>query len=171
MEQKNACLEEMKRCLEEQKKRYPLMNGEDIVKFAFQGMLGVGHLIESKTKALEWLQKEMDGLEADPEEILEEKISTDWIRLNLRAAKARGIKAEDLIDPLCCSAKMKPLPFTRQDIYDFCIRADNSEEMKAAAGKVLDENWLPRHSAQYREAYAPAYRVMYKDYREFRQER
>ena len=38
--------------------------------------------------------KEMDALEADPEEPLVEKISTDWVRLNLRAAKARGKTAD-----------------------------------------------------------------------------
>ena len=166
---KIACAEEMKRCLEEQKKRYPLMNEEDVVKFAFQGMLGVGHLIDSEGKALEWLKKEMDALEADPEEPLVEKISTDWVRLNLRAAKARGKTAEELVYPLCCSAKMKPLSFTRQNVYNFCVKLDGSEAMKAAAVKVLDEGWLPRHSEKYREAYAPAYRVMYKDFRKFRQ--
>ena len=165
-----ACVEEMKRCLEEQKKRYPLMNEEDVVKFAFQGMLGVGHLIDSEEKALEYLKKEMDTVEADPEEPLEEKISTEWIRLNLRAAKACGKTAEELVVPLCCSAKMKPLSFTRQDVYDFCVKLDDSEAMKAAAGKVLEKGWLPRHSEKYREAYAPAYRVMYKYYRKFRQE-
>ena len=108
--------------------------------------------------------------EADPEEPLEEKISTEWIRLNLRAAKACGKTAEELVVPLCCSAKMKPLSFTRQDVYNFCVKLDGSEAMKAAAGKVLEEGWLPRHSEKYREAYAPAYRVMYKDYRKFRQE-
>ena len=40
--------------------------------------------------------------------------------------------------------------------------------MKEAATRILDENWLPRHSEAYRAAYAPAYRVMYKDYRKFR---
>jgi len=39
------------------------------------------------------------------------------------------------------------------------------EKMKAAAEKVLDENWLPSHSDQYRNAYHPAYRVVYKDYK------
>ena len=165
---KIACAEEMKRCLEEQKKRYPLMNEEDVVKFAFQGMLGVGHLMASEEQALEYMKKEMDAVEADPEEPLVEKISTEWIRLNLRAAKARGKTAEELVFPLCCSAKMKPLSFTRQNVYNFCVKLDGSEAMKAAAEKVLDENWLPRHSEKYREAYAPAYRVMYKDYRKFR---
>ena len=39
------------------------------------------------------------------------------------------------------------------------------EKMKTAAEKVLDENWLPSHSEQYRNAYQPAYRVVYKDYK------
>jgi len=39
------------------------------------------------------------------------------------------------------------------------------EKMKAAAEKVLDENWLPSHSDQYRNAYHPAYRVVSKDYK------
>ena len=39
------------------------------------------------------------------------------------------------------------------------------EKMKVAAEKVLDENWLPSHSDQYRNAYHPAYRVVYKDYK------
>jgi len=166
---KIAYAEEMKRCLEEQKKRYPLMNEDDVVKFAFQGMLGVSHLIDSEEKALEWLKKEMDALEADPEEPLVEKISTEWVRLNLRAAKARGKTAEELVYPLCCSARMKPLSFTRQNVYNFCVKLDGSDAMKAAAEKVLDESWLPRHSEKYREVYAPAYRVMYKDFRKFRQ--
>ena len=165
---KIACAEEMKRCLEEQKNRYPLMNEEDVVKFAFQGMLGVGHLIDSEEQALEWLKKEMDSLEADPEEPLVEKISTDWVRLNLRAAKARGKTAEELVYPLCCSARIKPLSFTRQNVYNFCIKPDSSDAMKAAAKKVLEEGWLPRHSEKYRAAYAPVYRVMYKDFRKFR---
>ena len=42
------------------------------------------------------------------------------------------------------------------------------ENKKAAAEKVLDENWLPSHSEAYREAYKPAYRVLHTDYRKFR---
>ena len=56
------------------------------------------------------------------------------------------------------------------NVYNFCIKLDSSDAMKAAAGKVLEEGWLPRHSEKYREAYAPAYRVMYKDFRKFRKE-
>ena len=169
---KIACAEEIGRCLGEQKKRYPLMDEEDVVKLVFQGMLGVGHLVSSEEDALAWLRKEMDGLVPDMEEPLAEKISTYWIRVNLRAAKAMERSAEELAYQLFRSAQMKPLPFTRRDVYDFCMKLDgfDPEKMKAAAGQVLDDNWLPRHSETYRQAYAPAYRVMYKDYRVFTRE-
>ena len=158
-----AYTEEMKCCLEEQEERHPLMNEDDIVKFAFQGMLGVGHLIRSEAKVLTWLQKEMDSMEPDPEEPLTEKISPAWCRVNLRAAKARGITAEELAARMIRSVRIGPLSFVRQDVYDFCISLDSSEKMKAAAEKVLKEDWLPGHSNQYREAYYPAYRVMHRD--------
>ena len=102
------------------------------------------------------------------EEPLVEKISSNWVRVNLRAAKARGKTPEDLVFALVCSAKMQPLSFTRQNVYNFCVKLDGSEKMREAAARVLDENWLPCHSEAYRAAYAPAYRVMYKDYRKFR---
>ena len=165
---KIACAEEMKRCLIAQKKRYPLMNEEDVVKFAFQGMLGVGHLIRSEEDAVRRLQEEMSGLEPNTEEPYVEKISPDWLRMNLRAAKARGVTEADIAYMLCRSAQHKPLSFTRQNVYNFCVRLDGSERMKEAAAKILDENWLPGHSQQYREAYHPAYRVLHKDYRKFK---
>ena len=104
---KIACAEEMKRCLIAQKKRYPLMNEEDVVKFAFQGMLGVGHLIHSEEDAMKRLQEEMDGLEPNNEEPYIEKISSEWLRMNLRAAKARQIREADIAHMLCQSAQRK----------------------------------------------------------------
>ena len=165
---KIACAEEMKRCLLEQKRRYPEMREEDVVKFAFQGMLGVGHLVADEAQALRRLREEMDPLEPDMEEPLAEKISPDWIRINLRAAKARGRTPEELAYQLYRSAQLKPLSFTRQNVYNFCVKLDPSDRMKAVAEKILDEKVLPSHSEAYRQAYAPAYRVMYKDYRKFR---
>ena len=152
------------------KKRYPMMNEEDVVKFSFQGMLGVGHLVDSEDAALQHLQSEMADLEPDEDEPLTEKISSEWLRLNLRAAKAKGMAAEDVAYILFRSAQQIPLSFSRQNVYNFCIKLDNSDKMKAAAEEVLDENWLPRHSEQYRERYRPAYRVLHKDFRKFRKD-
>ena len=165
---KIACAEEMKKQLQMQKKRYPLMNEEDIVKFAFQGMLGVGHLIASIDDARSRLNAEMASLEPDDSEPLIEKISTKWVRLNLRPAKAKGMTEDEIAWYLVRSAEWEPLSFTRQNVYNFCVKLDGSDKMKAAAEKVLDENWLPGHSEQYRETYHPAYRVLLKNFRKLK---
>ena len=168
--EKIQCAEEMKNLLRVQKKRYPLMNEEDVIKFVFQGMLGPGHLIRSQEEALARLHSEMDTLEPNPDEPLTERVSPDWFRLNLRAAKAKGIKQEDIVYWFFSSANKKPLSFTRQNVYNFCVKLDGSEKMRQAAARVLDEKWLPSHSEQYRNAYHPAYRVLHKDFRKFRRE-
>ena len=69
------------------------------------------------------------------------------------------------------SAGKKPLDFTRENVYNFCVKLDGSVRMKAAAQCVLDENRLPSHSAVYREAYSPAYRVLHMDYIRLRAKR
>ena len=170
LQMKIACAEEMKKQLKVQQKRYPQMTEEDIVKFAFQGMLGVGHLIKSEQDARDRLAAEMEPLTASDTEPLVEKISTDWVRLNLRPAKANGMSVDDLAWYLVRSAEWGPLSFTRQNVYNFCVKLDGSEKMKAAAAKVLDESWLPSHSEQYRAAYHPAYRVLYKDFKKFKRD-
>lgn len=165
---KIACAEEMKKQLQVQRKRYPLMTEEDVVKFTFQGMLGVGHLITSIDDAKKRLSAEMVSLEPNESEPLIEKISTDWVRLNLRPAKAKGMSEDDIAWYLIRSAEWGLLSFTRQNVYNFCVKLDGSDKMKAAAEKVLDDSWFPSHSEQYREAYHPAYRVLFKDFKKFK---
>ena len=165
---KIKCVEEIKKQLTVQKKRYPLMTEEDVVKFVFQGMLGPEHMVSSLNAAQARLQDEMKSLVPDDSEPLTEKISSDWIRLNLRPAMAREMRAQDIARYFACSTRIDMPKFTRQNVYNFCVKLDGSERMKAAAGKVLDENWLPRHSEQYRNAYYPAYRVIHKDFKKFK---
>ena len=161
---KAAWIRKMKQCLVTQQTRYPLMCEEDVVKFAFQGMLGVGHLIRCEADAVRFLQAEMAGLQPDSAEPLTESISPEWLRLNLRPAKALGLTEAEIARSLCLSAQRKLLPFTRQDVYRFCISLDGSPGMSKAAEKLPDESWLPSHSPRYREAYHPAYRVLHKDF-------
>ncbi len=164
---KLQCAESMKSLLRLQQKRYPLMTEEDVVKFVFQGMLGVGHLISSEEKALAYLHAEMAGLEPDGSEPLTESLSPEWFRLNLRAALSNGIGEKDICRRLIRSSRRRPLSFTRQNVYNFCVKLNDSEKMKTAAARVLDDNWLPGHSERYREAYHPAYRVLHRDFRSF----
>ena len=112
----------------------------------------------------------MATLNPNEDEPLIEKISSDWVRLNLRPAKAKGMTVDDIAWYLVRSAEWGALSFTRQNVYNFCVKLDGSERMKAAVVKVLDEHWLPSHSEQYKKAYHPAYRVLYKDFKKFKRD-
>ena len=167
LRRKLQCAEDLKKNLVAHLKEHPLATEDDIVKFVFQGMLGVGHLISSHQKTLAYIVQEMDSIQSDDNEPLIEKLSTFWVRMNLRAAKARGMRPTDIEMRVYYSAKYNPVSFTRQNVYNFCMKLEgiDREKMKSAAENVLDENWLPSHSEQYRNAYHPAYRVVYKDYK------
>ena len=167
LKKKLKCAEDIKRCLAQHLKKHPLATEEDVVKFVFQGMLGVGHLITSHQQSLGYIISEMNSIEADETEPLTEKLSTFWLRLNLRAAKAQEMNPTSIDMMVYGSAKYKPVDFTRQNVYNFCMKLEgfDQEKMRSAAEKILDENWLPSHSESYRNAYHPAYRVVYKDFR------
>ena len=163
---REECLRELGVCLAEHRRRCPLGTEEDIVKFVFQGLLGAGHLVSSERSARDGLKCELEGLAADADEPLYEPLSSRFCRINLRAALAQGIWAEEIAVRLCRSAEHEDSLFTRQDVYDCCMAVPDvdPEKMRKAAEKVPDESWLPAHSEAYRAAYRPAYRVLLKEY-------
>ena len=154
---------ELKQIVGLHRERYPLMTEEDVVKLIFQGQLGGGYPIGSPEEALYLLQGDMEKLKPDENEALIEIVSREWFRLNLRAAKAKGIKAEDIAFMLCESAK-KPVSPSKVRVYYRCIKLDGSARMREAAFMVVDEDCPPHHSAQYWNAYQPAYRVLHRDF-------
>lgn len=172
LKKKLKCAEDIKRYLAQHLKKHPLATEEDVVKFVFQGMLGVGHLVTSHQQTLGYIISEMNSIEADEKEPLTEKLSTFWVRLNLRAAKARDMNPTSVEIMVYSSAKYKPVSFTRQNVYNFCMKLEGFDraKMQAVAEKVLDENWLPSHSESYRNAYHPAYRVVYTDFKKLAEE-
>ena len=145
---------------------HPQAAEEDIVKFVFQAMLGVGHLVSSADAIQERLKNEMAENPADDTKPLTEELSFRWVRLNLRPAKARGITPEELARRVYRSAQ-QPVPYTRQDVIDFCQALDpdgmDQEKIREAAERLLDTSFLPSHSAQYRAAYKPAYVVLLRE--------
>ena len=154
--------QEMMDRLREQRELHPVMKQEDTVKFVFQAMLGPGHILSSREKVEAYIAREMDGLPEDPGEPLFEILSPDWCRLNLRRAKA------EQIPPSVIAGLMISIPggraFSRQDVYDTCVRLAESGETAIpdidSLRSILDESRLPSHSAAYREAEHPAYRVV-----------
>ena len=112
---------EIKRIVQLHRERYPLMEEEDVVKLVYQGQLGGGHHISSREQALRLLQEEMEELNADENEPLIDILSREWFRLNLRPAKAKGIKEEDIAFMLFESTK-KPVDTSMIRIYNRCMK-------------------------------------------------
>ena len=144
----------------------PGMGQEDLVKHVFQAMLGPGHLLSARENVTQYIEREMEQIPAEDREPLTEKLSPAYCRLNLRSAKAKGIPASVIAGLMMYGEA--PGGFTREDVLRFCEklagsgeslfqdRMTNPEEL----GRIREENWLPSHSALYREKYFPAYRVI-----------
>ena len=158
---KEVFRQEMLACLEAQHDRYPEMEQEDAVKFVFQGMLGVGHLLSGRKAVTDYIVRETEQLTADPGEPLTEKLSPLWCRLSLRRAMAEQIPAS-VIAGLMLSSR-SDIHFTRQDVYDFCAGVKWMTDI-SSLDKIMEETWLPSHSAGYRDLYHPAYRVVSADW-------
>ena len=145
---------------------HPQAAEEDVVKFVFQAMLGVGHLVSSADAIQARLKNEMAQNPADDTEPLTEELSSRWVRLNLRPATAGGITPEELAERVYRSAR-QPVPYTRQDVVGFCQTLDidgmDRENIREAAEQLRDTAFLPSHSAQYRTAYKPAYVVLLRE--------
>lgn len=149
--------------LREQLERYPCMEPQDLVKFVFQAMLGVGHLLSSRDAVENYVIRETEQLSPGEPEPLVEMLSPAWCRLSLRGAKEKGI-SPSIIAGLMLSSEKASCPFTRRDVADFCAGLAASGEMPAAdpdlLKQIMDETWLPSHSQIYREKYRPAYRIV-----------
>ena len=138
----------------------PDMRAEDEIKFVFQALLGVGHLLGERGAVSAYIGREMRGLRPDPGEALTEELSPLWCRLNLRRAMAEGLTPE-----IIAGLMLHPAPetaFTREDVRSLCRELPGADG--AGLAEILREDWLPSHSAEYRAAYAPAYRVIRTDW-------
>lgn len=144
--------------------KYPLMTPRDAVKLAHQSAKGPGHMVKDRGSALSMLKNEMDSVEANPEARLLEPIGNGYARLDLHAAKAKGIPPEKicdifiesansgektkifpLLEILLNSAKEGKAPFTEKELLGFLAEYDGG---------------IVRHSREYKSAYEPAYRVV-----------
>ena len=152
--------------LDAHRSAHPEAQAEDIVKFAFQGMLGVGHLLGSAEAVEAYIEREARGLSPDPAAPLAEPLSPAWGRLHLRRAMAEGLTPRIIAKMMLCSAPTSP-EWTRDDVIRFCrgyAEARGLSGMEGALAPLGDPTRLPGHSPAFRERYDPAYRVISADW-------
>ena len=162
-------MEELEQILREHAKRYPKMQPTDAVKLIYQNEFGGGHLIRDKQACLNYLRREYESVAKDASIPLHEDIGNGIARVNLAAVREEDLDqlGKDFIRSaaehkgnldsfLCKLDVLKNL--TAQGVFSF----GNSElgvylaEYEKAGYPVVS------HSAEYRESYKPAYRIICK---------
>lgn len=145
---------------------YPLMNAEDVVKLFFQGTLGCGHLLADEAKVADRIMQEEQHLQPDAAMSLTEDLPGPYVRLYLPRAMADGIAPLWIARLMALSSAPDA---TRVDVMEALSTLSESESgckasaLAEAAARLEDPHYLPSHSDAYRDAYAPAYRVISRD--------
>ena len=162
-------MEELKTILIAHAKRYPLMQPTDAVKLIYQNEFGGGHLIRDAQVCLNYLRREYDSIPKDPNTPLCEEIGNGIVRVNLAAVKPEDV--EQLGKAFILSAAehtgSKERFLQKLDLLRQLTMADHFRfdmiELECYLSKYIPSGCpMVSHSEQYRQNYAPTYRIICK---------
>ena len=134
------------------KKKYPLMEPQDVYKLLYQGEFGSGHAITSKFQALERLLNEMEFTNLNIYQDLYEEVSDNIIRVNLAPYKLYKLDPYYLFDAFIDTSNT--------------IKGNDSlflEKLKQANIDSYNVGAV-HHSKTYVDNYHPHYRIISKKY-------
>ncbi len=153
---------------------YPLSEPRDFYKLIYQGVFGVGHIISEKAK--DYLVEEANrvNLKDYLDRELVEPVAPDgkMVRIYLRPFMRAHLSLDQLFNVMIKSAKMQG----DQELFktywgSFLEMVDSGDlsfdpvKMKALKENMERHGIKPRHHTEpYRDAYYPAYRVVWKQY-------
>ena len=146
--------------------KYPLAEPTDLLKLVYQAAFGPGHLITDRALATSYIAKEMQT--AKEEAVLLEPIGGGYARLYLGAARKSCLSPEEIASRFFLAAKRQGAPALFDEMIAELVRLCNEGQF-AFSPDILrstidaweaDGRPLFRHSETYRNAYAPAYRLV-----------
>ena len=151
-------------------RRYPRLRGYDLIKLLYQYSFGCEHLVADKNTVLERIISEAESIKNGTPSGVEEL--GDYCRVGLSYLDL-GLSAKTLARLFCLSAKTDECgdKKLRQGIEIITELANagllpiSRDEWSATLYEWKNANFpAVRHSEEYREAYAPTYRVIAKKY-------
>ena len=153
----------------EQCARYPALRPQDLLKALHQSVFGCGHFVNDEAAGLACLRDELPG--AERSEI--EPLDGGFCRVHLGLLKKTGLAAETLFRLFALSAEspcgaQAELEEKLSDLL--ALAAEGCLPFSYAETAAAAEDWrkagLPacHHSPEFRAAYAPAYRVVRREY-------
>lgn len=148
---------------------YPLMQVCDAVKILYQNEFGSGHLVKDSESSLRYLRQEYASLAKDIPNEAYEDIGNGYVRLNLTVLETTAYSLEDVNRMFVATAaagtgslanflaKLELLrTLTSEGIFSFGVT-----ELEQYLVTYSEQGYpAVSHSAQYRQAYSPAYRVI-----------
>lgn len=164
-------MNELERYLRIHAKRYPLMEPQDAVKLIYQNEFGGGHLIKNEAESLRRIRHELEQAAALPAADLPlyEELGNQQARLSLVSAQ-RQLAPETINQIFIASSKRRfgnldsfleklqqLLSLTAAQVFP-CF---DSAKLQHYINDYRAQGFPPAHHSQaYRDAYAPAYRVV-----------
>lgn len=118
--------------------QYPEAEATDLYKLVFQDLYGPGHLITDSASCARYIQKEVEGMAESALFPLFEYTLCDsnFVRVNLKLVKDGHLSVRDLTRAVLCSAEGMATP---------------------------DPKFVQSHSAAFKAAYDPHYRIVRRD--------
>jgi hypothetical protein len=154
-------------CIQAHCVRYPKLEIQDAIKFLYQSYMGGGHLIQDEAHAQARLEEEWTKTPASRSVPLWEPLGEHFCRLHFSACKVHGLSSKTVYrlflltaqettpDPSALDqslALLDRLPFPNEEI-------ERTRSQYRASGCPM-----VGHSAAYRNAYSPAYRIIAQRY-------
>ena len=154
-------MEQIRALLETALGQYPLMKLEDTVKLLYQCAFGPGHLIADEVAVLTCLTSEFNDCKGNAP-VCVEPIGNGLCRVHLAGAKDMGLSPDTLFRLFArCASLVKPQPqFLKDGLALLPSLGFSSPEERAFLDAYRAKGCPPlHHSAAYRDAYHPAYRI------------
>lgn len=157
--------------------QYPQARLLDIYKSCFQDYMGAEHLVADAASARQYLEQEIATTNLEnlqPWDYEPCGINGRFVRVSLRTVMQGKISADTLLDAFIASANREDMPSTESwaEVWHEIIDTIDSmglalhyyEQDKQFIEEVLAQGkYAISHSPNYRDAYAPHYRIVRKD--------
>lgn len=165
-------MDELRRILLDHAGCYPLMEPTDAVKLIYQNEFGGGHLIRDIDSCLNYLRREYESVIQSPDAPMIEDIGNGMVRIHLNALDRSGYTIDQLGTDFIRSAQIHQGSLDRflekLDILRQLTREGrmpfSEEELEAYLENYRRAGYpMVSHSDAYRQAYSPAYRIIFRE--------
>ena len=157
--------------------QYPKAHLLDIYKSCFQDFMGAEHLVNDSSSAKAYLEQELTTTDISTLQTWYYEPcgpGSNYIRVSLRAVLEDKITADQLLDAFVRSANASERPTVAlwtdkwheilNVVENMALDLPNYQEEKLFIEEVLAQGkYAISHSPDYREAYAPHYRIIKRD--------